>query len=240
MKNLLICLLTFSLSLNAGAGSFSSPPYVPGNVTIQGGTIDNTPIGSVTPSTGAFTTLSASGTVSGAGVAAYIANYLTAPGAIGGTTPSTGAFTSLSASGAVSGAGMAAYIANYLTAPGAIGATTPGTAKFTTVNGTTSYSLNGKLLETVTNPSISSGFGTTPTFTALSGTASFSVTIGNAPTVGVLTMPAATTGWNCYSANRTKGTSNGMVQTASTTTSATFAINGVLVGDVIFFSCSGY
>lgn len=53
--------------------------------------INNTAIGATTPGTGAFTTLSASGAVSGAGITALHA----APGPIGSTTPGTGAFTSL-------------------------------------------------------------------------------------------------------------------------------------------------
>jgi len=59
---------------------------------INGGTIDATTIGAGTPSTGAFTTLAASGAVSGAGVTARFAT----PGPIGNTSPSTGAFTALS------------------------------------------------------------------------------------------------------------------------------------------------
>ena len=62
---------------------------------MTGGTINSTTIGATTPSTGAFTTLSASSTVSGAGFSTYLAS----PPAIGGTTPSTGAFTTLSSSG---------------------------------------------------------------------------------------------------------------------------------------------
>jgi len=56
-------------------------------------------IGSVTPNTGAFTTLSASSTVSGAGFSTYLAS----PPAIGGTTPSTGKFTSITNTGLTSG-----------------------------------------------------------------------------------------------------------------------------------------
>ena len=57
------------------------PTYVTtalASAVISGGTVDNTPIGSITPSTGVFTTLNAT--------------------SIGATTPSTGAFTSLSSS----------------------------------------------------------------------------------------------------------------------------------------------
>lgn len=58
------------------------------------------PIGSSTPNSGVFTTLSASGTVSGTG----FSNYLGAPPPIGNATPNTGAFTAFSAtSGAISG-----------------------------------------------------------------------------------------------------------------------------------------
>jgi hypothetical protein len=57
--------------------------------------IDQCPIGATNPSSGAFTTLAASSTVSGAGFSTYLAS----PPAIGGTAPSTGAFTALTASG---------------------------------------------------------------------------------------------------------------------------------------------
>jgi hypothetical protein len=50
-------------------------------------------IGNTTPNTGAFTTLSASSTVSGAGFSTYLAS----PPAIGGTTPAAGTFTTLTA-----------------------------------------------------------------------------------------------------------------------------------------------
>lgn len=74
-----------------------------------GGTVSNLNainIGATTPGTGAFTTLSASSTVSGAGFSTYLAS----PPAIGGTTPAAGSFTTLSATGAgtisVSGASL--------------------------------------------------------------------------------------------------------------------------------------
>jgi hypothetical protein len=60
-----------------GAISLSAPP----------------PIGNTTPNTGAFTTLSATSTVSGAGFTSYLAS----PPAIGGTAPGTGKFTTLTA-----------------------------------------------------------------------------------------------------------------------------------------------
>lgn len=54
-----------------------------GGVALSGDSINNTPIGAITPSTGAFTNLSSSGTVSGTG----FSNYLASPPAIGSTTP---------------------------------------------------------------------------------------------------------------------------------------------------------
>ncbi len=56
------------------------------------------PVGSGTPSTGAFTTLSASSTVSGTGFSTYLAS----PPAIGGSAPAAGNFTTLGASGLIS------------------------------------------------------------------------------------------------------------------------------------------
>jgi hypothetical protein len=64
------------------------------SVAITGGSINGTLIGNATPSNASFTTISASGVVSGVG----FANYLNAPPSIGGATANTGAFTSLSAS----------------------------------------------------------------------------------------------------------------------------------------------
>jgi hypothetical protein len=73
-----------------------------GSLTL-GGSLDlSSPpeIGSTTANTGAFTTLSASSTVSGVG----FSNYLASPPAIGGTTPAAGTFTTL-----IGGGGSANY-----------------------------------------------------------------------------------------------------------------------------------
>lgn len=70
----------------------------------SGGRVEGSPVGAASPSTGAFTTLSASGTVSGAGFVALLA----APGPIGSTTPSTAAFTALTL-GASAAAGSFAF-----------------------------------------------------------------------------------------------------------------------------------
>jgi len=94
-----------SVVVNGGAlGTPSS-----GTVTNLTGTASiniNGTVGATTANTGAFTTLSASSTVSGTGFSTYLAS----PPAIGGTTPSTGAFTSLTSK--VSGQTNAILLSN--------------------------------------------------------------------------------------------------------------------------------
>jgi hypothetical protein len=106
---------------------------------IVGGVIEDTTIGLTTPSTGAFTTVTTSGTL-------VAGTTLTATGgiiasAIGATTPSTGAFTTVTTTGTL-------VAGTTLTATGgiiasAIGATTPSTGKFTTLEATTSLLSEG-------------------------------------------------------------------------------------------------
>ncbi|WP_242460907.1 hypothetical protein [Burkholderia cenocepacia] len=106
---------TAALNINASSSTFT-------------GGLDSTAIGPNTPSTGAFTTLSASSTVSGAGFTSYLAS----PPAIGSTAANSGAFTNLSSSGTVSGTGFS----NYLASPPAIGSTTANTGRFSTLSST--------------------------------------------------------------------------------------------------------
>lgn len=69
------------------------------SVAITSGSIDGVAIGVTTASTGAFTTLSASSTVSGTGFSAYLAS----PPAIGTTAPAAGKFTNLEYTGTLTG-----------------------------------------------------------------------------------------------------------------------------------------
>ena len=108
-------------------------PTGTGVVTISpatAGTINRMSIGATTTSTGAFTTLAASSTVSGTGFSTYLAS----PPAIGGTAAAAGAFTTLSASSTVSGTGFSTYLAS----PPAIGGTAAAAGSFTTISGSTS------------------------------------------------------------------------------------------------------
>lgn len=117
-------------------------------VVVTGGSIDNTPIGSTTPSTGAFTNLSASGAVTFK--SGTIDNV-----PIGSTTPSSGSFTTLSASGTVSGAGITSLFAS----PPAIGGTAAAAGHFTTLQSTGLFSpssTNG-IAGTTTNDNANAG-----------------------------------------------------------------------------------
>ncbi len=108
-------------------------------VVITGGSINGTTVGATTASTGAFTTLSATSTVSGTGFSTYLAS----PPAIGGTAAAAGAFTTLSAS---STATLNTFVSSGVTITGGtlngttIGATTATTGKFTTVTATSGIS----------------------------------------------------------------------------------------------------
>ena len=77
------------------------------------------PIGSSTPNSGVFTTLAASGAVTGAGFTARFS----APGPIGDVTPSTGAFTTVNATGVATVGGI--------TATGVMGFTPTGNVTWT-------------------------------------------------------------------------------------------------------------
>ena len=133
---------TTKIKYGDGTTQWTSLPYVTGD----GGS-------------GAFTTLSASSTVSGNGFSTYLASppaiggttaaaitgtTITANtafsgplnGTVGATTPNTGAFTTLSASSTVSGTGFSTYLAS----PPAIGGTTAAAITGTTITANTAFS----------------------------------------------------------------------------------------------------
>lgn len=110
-------------------------PTGTGLVTIApatAGTMDNMVLGGVTPLAGSFTTLTASSTVSGAGVTSLFAS----PPPIGSTATSTGAFTTLAASSTVSGTGFT----NRFASPGPIGSSAASTGAFTTLSASSTVS----------------------------------------------------------------------------------------------------
>ncbi len=137
--------VTGVVNLNPASATVSLQPTGIGTVTINPatvGTINKMSIGATTPSTGAFTTLSASSTVSGTGFSTYLAS----PPAIGGTTASTGRFTTVTSTVATGTApftvASTTNVANLnasslngatFDSPGSIGSTTASTGTFTTL-----------------------------------------------------------------------------------------------------------
>jgi hypothetical protein len=94
---------TFAVGGTLGNGGITNPAITIGGTSVAlGGSTSSFPspgpIGGTTPSSGAFTTLSASSTVSGAGFSTYLAS----PPAIGGTAPAAGTFTTLTANTSLS------------------------------------------------------------------------------------------------------------------------------------------
>jgi hypothetical protein len=90
-------------------------------------------IGSTAANTGAFTTLSASSTVSGTGFSTYLAS----PPAIGGTTPASGKFTTLQATSTISPsstAGIVGTITNDNANVGSVGEYITNTTSATSVS----------------------------------------------------------------------------------------------------------
>jgi len=101
------------------------------------------------------------------------------------------------------------------------------------------------------SPTISSGFGTTPSVSGSNGTVAFEITVGSGGVAssGVIGLPTAITGWNCFATDITTETATAFVtkQTASSTTTATltnYTTAGVTgawtAGDKIRVSCFAY
>jgi len=113
-------------------------------------TLNGITIGNLTAAAGAFTTLSASSTVSGTG----FSNYLASPPAIGGTAAAAGAFTTLSASSTVSGTGFSTYLAS----PPAIGGSSPAAGAFTTLSSSSTTTVGTNLVFSGTGNRITGDF----------------------------------------------------------------------------------
>ena len=181
----------------SAAGVFNIP-----NINITGGNIsgvsltldslNNTPIGSITPSTGAFTTLSATGVITSTlatgtaplsitsttvvpnlNVSQLLGATWAAPGTIGSTTANSGAFTTLSASGVITSTVSA------------------GTAPFTISSTTLVNNLNANYLGGATFASpgpIGSGTSSSGAFTSLSALsisgAGFTNYLASPPAIG--------------------------------------------------------
>lgn len=132
------------------------------------------------------------------------------------------------------------------------GLCTLGGASNTTKLGSASIQLaSGHLWASSTAPSISSGFGSSPSVVANNGTAAFTINVGTggSATTGVVTMPAATAGWACSVNDVTTTSATVFItkQTATTTNSVTvgnFTTAGIagawVASDVLQFMCAAY
>ena len=92
-----------------------------------------------------------------------------------------------------------------------------------------------------TAPTISSGFGTSPSIVSSNGTTSFRVNVGTGgvATSGVVGLPAATTGWNCQVTDFSNNTVTR--ETASTTTTVTVtAAAAWAASDILIFNCAAF
>lgn len=88
------------------------------------------------------------------------------------------------------------------------------------------YNINATLWESATVPTVSSGFGTSPSIVGANGTEAFTINVGTggAASSGVVGFPAATTGWVIHCDDLTNPLVGGgfiVKQTASSTTTAT-------------------
>jgi hypothetical protein len=100
------------------------------------------------------------------------------------------------------------------------------------------FSLAGiKVFVAITNPTIASGFGTSPSIVTANGTAAFQVNIGSGgvATSGVLTMPAATTGWACVITNPLVGAGLMAVVDPTSTTSVSISCKNISTGALAAF-----
>ena len=129
-----------------------------------------------------------------------------------------------------------------------IGGTTPAAGSFTSLSSSSGLTVDGSIVISGTNPTIASGFGTSPTITG-TNTAAFKVVIGTGGAAGgTITLPAAANGWVVQAFDVTAGTTLFLQQTGSTTTSFTvtsFSITTGLAanmsaGDVILFMAMAY
>lgn len=105
------------------------------------------------------------------------------------------------------------------------------------------------LLITNTAPTISSGFGVGASIVGANGSASFSINVGSGGVAssGVISLPTATTGWNCFASDITNPTTGGGAltkQTATTINTATITgFNPSIVqtawtaSDILLVSC---
>ena len=111
-----------------------------------------------------------------------------------------------------------------------------------------SLSIGSNLVASTTLPTISSGFGTSPTILANS-TFCFKIVVGTGGAAnGTITLPTAPNGWLAFAADVTSGSTLFLQLTGSTVTSVTFTSYSVTTGlaanmsagDVVLVNCIAY
>ena len=111
-----------------------------------------------------------------------------------------------------------------------------------------SLSIGNNLVVSTTLPTVSSGFGTSPTVLA-NNTFCFKVTVGTGGAAnGTISLPTAPNGWLAFAADVTSGSSLFLQLTGSTATSVTFtsysvttgAAANMSAGDVVLVNCIAY
>jgi hypothetical protein len=106
------------------------------------------------------------------------------------------------------------------------------------------YRVAGVVLISTTAPTISSGFGTSPSIVNNNGTPAFTINVGTGGTAssGVIGMPAAANGWNAYVVNITAQAANRADQhtvlTASGTNSITVQNQTISTGAALAWTAS--
>ena len=115
----------------------------------------------------------------------------------------------------------------------------------------TSLQVGSKPVIGFTAPTIASGGCTSPTVTNTNGTAYITIDVGTGCSGSqpvTFTLPAATTGWNCYARNITNGATSAPAQTGAVSTTSVTITNfarttGVAAawtdGDDVVLSCFG-
>jgi hypothetical protein len=218
----------------SSAGLLTANSFASSSAAITGGSVNSTPIGATTASTGAFTTLSASSTVSGAGFSTYLAS----PPAIGGTAAAAGTFTALTATGtttlatsltgllkATSGVVSSATAGtDYVAVGGALG--TPSSGTVTNLTGTASINING----TVGATTPASGSFTSLTATSVGTAGVLAKTGGKTAVTAISATTTLTTGGTTLASQTMASGSTwrvvayGTFAAASSATSRTFTM----------------
>lgn len=131
---------------------------------------------------------------------------------------------------------------------GVVGVGTGGAASTAGTLALNQINMGSALLVVKTAPTLTSGFNTSGgSISANNGTAAFRVTVGTGAgtNTGVIGLPTAATGWNCYVENVTRAaqvtvTTSSASSVTVTNYGTTFTAGAFTNSDVLQFSCFAY